>query len=140
MELLREEVNTQITVLAGLRRGGDADNLARAALENHEIPNADVVAGDGDGVGDHSASVVPDGFSEFATRSNVDVTFLDDNFLAVDFVEVVVRVMAAVNGVDDAVSGTLETTADAVVVSVVVVIAHIRSLLAVDCLPSSLFY
>jgi hypothetical protein len=51
MELLGEEVNTEVTVLASLRGGGDADDLARAALEDQEIANADVVAGDGDGVG-----------------------------------------------------------------------------------------
>lgn len=51
MELLGEEVNTEVAVLARLGRGGDADDLARAALEDQEIANADVVAGDGDGVG-----------------------------------------------------------------------------------------
>jgi hypothetical protein len=51
MELLGEEVNTEVTVLAGLGRGGDADDLARAALEDQEIANADVVAGDSDSVG-----------------------------------------------------------------------------------------
>jgi microcystin degradation protein MlrC len=51
MELLGEEVNTEVAVLASLRRGGDADDLARAALEDQEIANADVVARDGDGVG-----------------------------------------------------------------------------------------
>ena len=56
MELLGEEVNTEVTVLASLRGGGDADDLARAALEDQEIANADVVAGDGDGVsGSHLA-------------------------------------------------------------------------------------
>lgn len=51
MELLGEQVNTEVAVLASLRGGGDADDLARAALEDQEIANADVVAGDGDGVG-----------------------------------------------------------------------------------------
>lgn len=51
MELLGEEIDTEITVLTSLRRGRDADDLARAALEDQEIANADVVAGDGDGVG-----------------------------------------------------------------------------------------
>lgn len=56
MELLGEEVNTEITVLASLRRCGDTDDLARAALEDQEIANADMVAGDGDGaVGRHAA-------------------------------------------------------------------------------------
>lgn len=50
MELLGEEVNTQVTVLTSLGGGGDADDLARAALKDQEIANADVVAGDGDGV------------------------------------------------------------------------------------------
>jgi hypothetical protein len=51
MEGLGEEVNTEVTVLAGLGGGGDANDLARAALEDQEIANADVVAGDGDGAG-----------------------------------------------------------------------------------------
>ena len=56
MELLGEQVNTEVAVLASLRRGGDADHLARAALKDQEIANADVVAGDGDGVaGSHLA-------------------------------------------------------------------------------------
>lgn len=139
MELLREEVNTEIAVLASLRRGSDTDDLAGSALEDQEIANADVVAGDGDGIGNHSAGgVVADAFSDLTMRSNFDVTFLDDYFLAVDFV--VVMVTTAVNGVENTVSSTLDTTANAVVMSVVVVIAHIRSSLAVDCLPSSLFY
>lgn len=49
MELLGEEVNTEVAVLASLGGGGDADDLARAALKDQEIANADVVAGDGDG-------------------------------------------------------------------------------------------
>lgn len=51
MELLGEEVNTEVAVLASLGRGGDADDLARAALEDQEIADADVVARDGDSVG-----------------------------------------------------------------------------------------
>jgi len=55
MELLGEEVNTEVTVLTGLRRSGNADDLARATLKNQEIANADVVARDGDGIGSHCA-------------------------------------------------------------------------------------
>lgn len=56
VQLLGEQVNTEVAVLASLRRGGDADDLARAALEDQEVANADVVAGDGDGVsGSHLA-------------------------------------------------------------------------------------
>jgi hypothetical protein len=51
MKLLGEQVNTEVTVLASLGGGGNADDLARAALEDQEIANADVVAGDGDSLG-----------------------------------------------------------------------------------------
>jgi len=51
MQLLGEEVNAQVSVLAGGRGGGDADDLARTTLKDQEIAEADVVAWDGDGVG-----------------------------------------------------------------------------------------
>lgn len=51
VQLLGEEVDTKVAVLASGRRGRDADHLARAALEHQEVAEADVVAGDGDGVG-----------------------------------------------------------------------------------------
>jgi len=51
MELLGEEVNTKVAVLAGGSGGRDADDLAGAALEDEDITKADVVAGDGHGVG-----------------------------------------------------------------------------------------
>ncbi|KAI6775368.1 hypothetical protein HG530_002126 [Fusarium avenaceum] len=50
MELLGEEIDTKVAVLASGRGGGDADNLAGAALEHQEITEADVVARDADGV------------------------------------------------------------------------------------------
>jgi hypothetical protein len=55
MELLGEEINTEVTVLTGLGRGGNANDLARATLKDQEIANANVVARDGDGVGSHYA-------------------------------------------------------------------------------------
>ena len=50
MQLLGEEINAQVSVLAGGGRGGDTDDLARTALEDQEITETDVVAWDGDGV------------------------------------------------------------------------------------------
>lgn len=50
MKLSGEKVNTEISVLAGLTRLRDADNLARSTLKNQEIANADEVARDCDGV------------------------------------------------------------------------------------------
>jgi hypothetical protein len=50
MQLLGEEINTEVTMLSGLSGGGDADDLAWAVLEDDKITNADVVARDGEGV------------------------------------------------------------------------------------------
>lgn len=51
VQLLGEEVDTEVAVLSGGGAGRDADDLARAALQHQEVAHADVVAGDGDGVG-----------------------------------------------------------------------------------------
>jgi glycerate-2-kinase len=51
MQLLGEEINTQVSVLACGRRGGDTDDLAWTTLEDQEIAETDVMAGDSDGVG-----------------------------------------------------------------------------------------
>lgn len=51
MQLLSEEVDTKVAVLAGGSRGRDADDLARAALEDEDVAEADVVARDGHRVG-----------------------------------------------------------------------------------------
>jgi hypothetical protein len=50
MQLLGEEIDTQVSVLAGGRGGGDTDDLARATLEDQEITDANMVAGNGDSV------------------------------------------------------------------------------------------
>lgn len=50
VQLLGEEVNTKVAVLASGRRGRDADDLAWSALEHQEVTQTDVVAGDGHSV------------------------------------------------------------------------------------------
>lgn len=47
VELLGEEVDAQVAVLAGGGRGRDADDLGGAALEVQDVADPDVVAGDG---------------------------------------------------------------------------------------------
>jgi len=49
VELTGEEIDTEITMLARGGRGSDADQLAGALLENDNITDADVVAGNGIG-------------------------------------------------------------------------------------------
>lgn len=148
MELLGEEVNTEVAVLASLRRGGNADDLARAALEDQEIANADVVAGDGDGVwrrhGARCGVVDPldrnprgdAGRSGGGSRNGGGVLFLDYDFLTVVAVGragvgVSVRVVVAVtvDGVEDTVSSFVETVTEGVVMAVFVVISHITLVL-----------
>lgn len=51
VQLLGEEVDTEVAVLTSRGRGRDADDLARATLEDEDVAKADVVAGDGHGVG-----------------------------------------------------------------------------------------
>lgn len=48
VKLLGEQVNTKVTMLAGLGRGGDTDDLARTVLEDDQVTNADMVARDGE--------------------------------------------------------------------------------------------
>jgi hypothetical protein len=50
MKLLREEVHTEIAMLAGLSGGGDTNDLARTTLKNQEVANADMVAGNRNGI------------------------------------------------------------------------------------------
>lgn len=140
MQLLGKQVNTKIAVLAGLGGGGDADDLARAALEDQKIANADVVAGDGDGVeGRHLAGwwrwapVHNRRGTVFAGCRDSDFLVFDDFFTGSSRVVIVVVVVMAergtVDGMSDAFSYTLNTTTERMVVSVVVVIAHITLVL-----------
>lgn len=47
-EFAREQINTQVTVLAGGGRSGDADDLRWALLEDDQVTDTDVVAWDGE--------------------------------------------------------------------------------------------
>lgn len=57
VELLGEEVDTKVTVLASSRRGRDADDLAGTTLEDQDVTHADMVAGNGNSVRDGRSSV-----------------------------------------------------------------------------------
>ena len=50
VQLLGEQVDTEVAVLAGSRRRRDADHLAGAALEDQEVAEPDVMARDRDRV------------------------------------------------------------------------------------------
>jgi hypothetical protein len=106
VQLLGEEVNTEVTVLAGLGRGGDADDLARTALEDQQVTNADVVAWDGDGGGSDGAR------AGSRSRHGDFAFFNNDVFLALGAVVVVMVVRVAFEGVKDAVGGAVESVTE----------------------------
>ena len=122
VELLGEQIDAEVSVLAGLRAGGDADDLARAALEHEQVADADVVAGDSDSVRSSSALDIPHRLAAAGGRSRaheIALVALDDDLVAV------MVVAAAVDGVQDAVGGALEAAAEGVVLALVVVVAHL---------------
>jgi hypothetical protein len=50
VQLLGEEVDTQVAVLAGRGRRRDADDLAGTALQDKQVTDADVMGRDGDSI------------------------------------------------------------------------------------------
>jgi hypothetical protein len=146
VQLLGEEVNTEVAVLASLSRGGDADDLARAALQDQQVADPDVVAGDGDSVGNHGAgsSTALSGVLGLLTGSGggyfavTDDDILFDAFSAVLLFVVVVVVVAAVDRVENFVRCAVETVTEGVVVAVFVVISHVTLVLLTGCVDSSL--
>lgn len=130
VQLLGEEVDTEVAVLASLSGSGDANDLARTALEHEQVTNADVVAWDGDGVG--HASVLDAAGRAFVARSrHLDFAVGDDylfftlNNLWAGRV-VVVTTLVALEWVEDAVGSAVKTVTEGVVVTVFVVISHIK--------------
>lgn len=113
VQLLGEEVNTKVAVLASGRRGRDADDLAGAALQHQEVAEADVVAGDGDSVGlERLARVTRAGTASRSRAARPRGRLLDVDIDAL---------MAA--GVGDAVGQLVDAVAEGVVVTLVCLLA-----------------
>jgi len=117
LQLAGEQVDTEVAVLASLGGDGDADHLAGTALQDEDVTDADKVAGDGDGLagntavaGLHNADLLTDTLAE-AGRA----TLIHDDLLAVVVVE----------GVEDTLGSALNAAAEGVVVTLVVVVAHL---------------
>jgi len=118
LQLAGEQVDTEVAVLAGLGGHGDPDDLAGTALEDQDVANADEVAGDGDGLAGNAASAGLDNadlLTDAVREAGGAALVADDDLLAVVVVE----------WMHDAVGGTLNTTAEGVVLAVVVVVAHL---------------
>ena len=120
VKLLGEEVDAEVAVLAGLGRGGDADDLARTALQDQQVADPDVVARDGDGVGNHGAGWGGAGgggvVGLLAGSGGGDLGVTDDDVLfdvlGAVLVLVFVVVVAAVDGVENSVGDAVKSVAE----------------------------
>jgi hypothetical protein len=124
LQLLGEEVNTKVTVLASLRRRGDTDDLAGTALKVQQIANTDVVAGDRHG----SVWARTARWTTGSWHGVYGSTFLNNvvNRLGLMVLLVVLVVTRSVNRVEDTVSSAVKSVTERVVLAFVVVISHIR--------------
>ena len=120
MKLLGEEIHAEVAVLTGLSRSGDADNLARTALEDQEITDANVVAGNSDRMGRHVAFDDTNVLADTLTDAGGSAFLVNDDVLAV----MVVVVVMTVEGVEDPIGGFFNAVAEGVIVAFVVVVAH----------------
>lgn len=107
VQSLGEEIDTKVSVLASGTAGGDADDLAWTALQDQEVADADVMAGDGDGVGNIAA------WCGWCRSRRA----LGDNVI-------LATAVWTVDGMHDVACGVVESVTEAVVLSVFVVISH----------------
>lgn len=122
-------------MLASLSRSSNTDNLARTTLQDYNITNANEVARDGDSIRNattagivvavRSAVVHLSAWSANTNFGVFDSDVLLYNTIFVVVVMVMMVVTAAVDRVQDAVGGAVETLTERVVLAVVVVIAHV---------------
>ena len=90
-------------------------------MEDQQVANADVVAGNGDGVGANGTIDEADILTyTFAHAGGATIFLADDDLLVV-----VAVVMTTVEGMHHAVGGFLNTVAEGVVTAVVVVVTHV---------------
>lgn len=118
MELLGEEIDTEVAVLAGLGGRGDADDLARTALKDEKIADADMVAWNGDGIRSSATLNQADAFANtLANAGRAGLLPVNDYFLAL-------MMMVGMERMENTVGSFFEAMADGVVVTVVVVVTH----------------
>lgn len=135
VKLLGKEINSQVAVLTGLSRGGDTDNLTGTTLEDQEIANADVMAGNGNGVSHSTAALnIADGLTDSVTdtsRTSLSLLLLDDHLFAL---------VLWMERVKHTFSGMLKPTTDGVVPAFVVVVTHAWTMrLIYGCFGSNSF-
>ena len=103
MKLLGEQIDSEITMLASLGRGRDANDLARTTLDDQQIAGVDVMAGNGDGVWPSTT------LDEADTLAHVDrsaVFSVDDNFVTL------MTMMVWVEWMKNPIGGSLDAVTD----------------------------
>lgn len=108
--------------MTSLRRSGDTDDLGWPTLEDQKIARADVVAGNGNGVGRHAALDDADVFTDTITDTGGSTLLVYNDLFAISMMMVM-----RLEGMEDPVGGFLDAVAEGVVVAFVVVVAHVRS-------------
>ena len=117
--MLGEEVDSKIAVLTSLSRGGDTDDLTGTTLEDQQIANTDVMAGNGDGIGHQAttlniANSLMDSVAN-TTRALLSIFLLNYYLFAL---------MLWMERVKYTLSSVLKATTDGVVPPLVVVVTH----------------
>lgn len=117
MELLGEEIDTEVAVLAGLSGRGDADYLGRTALKDEKIADTDMMTWNGDSIRSTATLNKADAFANtLANAGRAGLLPVDDYFLAL--------MVVGMERMKNTVGSFFEAVADGVIVSVVVVVTH----------------
>ena len=107
-------------MLTGLSRGGNPDDLTGTTLEDQQIADADVMAGDGNGVSHPATTLnIANSLMDSITdtgRASLSILLLDNHLLTL---------VLWMERVKYTVSGMLKAATDRVVAPFVVVVTHI---------------
>lgn len=120
MELLGEEINSEVAMLAGLSRSGNADDLAGAALKDQEITNADVVTRDGNGIGSSTTLDITYAFTDALTDAGWSTILLVNDYLLT-----LGTMTMGMERVKDAVGCFLNAVTEGVVATLIIIITHL---------------
>ena len=124
MQLFREEINTEIAVLASCRRGCDANHLAWSTLKNEQVTQPDVMTWDRDCVWWQATL----SHTHTLAGSHRAIARAWTRLLVGAFLVLTLRVVVmtpSVNWMENAVCYTVSSSTERMIMSVFVVVAHI---------------
>lgn len=123
MKLLGEEIDSEVAMLSSLSGRGDPNHLAWSTLNDQQIANPDMMAGNGDGVWPSTTLDETNTLTHTITHTSRAAVFsVDDNLFTI--------VTMMMKGVKDTIGGSLDSVTDGVVMTFVVVVAHFGSMTA----------